>query len=333
MLVRFIRLHALLAVLTLLAVAGCATVGSPAQPDGGNGPGNDQFPVTIEHVFGRTTIESRPTKIITLGVTDADAVLALGTTPIAVTGYTFYPETGLGPWAEELIHGDRPLRLQSDAEPNLEQLAALEPDLIIGVSAGFEQDVYDRLSQIAPTIARPAEHAAYTVPMDAATRLIVTALGRSAEGDRLIEQAEQALSGAAADHPQFKGRTATVMLPFQGKYGAYTPTDARGRVMAQLGFRLPERLGALDDGKSYFIEVSPERLDLVDGDVLILLADQPADRSFTDKDKVLQALPVVRDGRTIIPDTDTRGAMTYNSVLSIPYAVERLVPELQRVLG
>ncbi len=34
-----------------------------------------------------------------------------------------------------------------------------------------------------------------------------------------------------------------------------------------------------------------------------------------------------------MPDLDVRGAMTYNSVLSVPYGVSRLVPELAAALA
>jgi iron complex transport system substrate-binding protein len=325
------RIVGVLAAVFLAAVL--AACGSPPPAPEPAAPAGGPFPVTIEHAFGTTTIERAPERIVALGVTDADAVLALGITPVAVTGYTFYPETGLGPWAQSLVEGPQPVRLASDSTPNIEQLATLEPDLIIGVSAGFDRAVYDRLSALAPTIARPSDTAAYTVPRDRATRVIATALGRADEGEALIRQADDAYARAVAEHPEFHGRTGAVVLPYDGKYGAYFPEDARGRVMAQLGFAVPDELAALDTGEEYFTEVSRERLGILDGDVLVMLADDPTAREFVDEDPILQALPVVEDGRMIVPDTDTRGAMTYNSVLSVPYAIDHLVPALQKALG
>jgi iron complex transport system substrate-binding protein len=271
--------------------------------------------------------------VVTLGVTDADPVLALGTTPLAVTGYSYYPETGLGPWAQELVRGPQPIRLASDSTPDIEQIAVLEPDLIIGVSAGFDQAVYDRLSSLAPTIVRPAGVAAYTVPRDQATTMIATALGRAEEGAALVQQADDAFAEAVAAHPEFQGRTGAVVLPYEGQYGAYFPGDARGQVMAELGFEVPEQLAARDTGERFFAEVSREQLGILDGDVLVMLADAPAMREFVDGDEILQSLPVVAEGRMVVPDTDTRGAMTSNSVASVPYALDRLVPALADALG
>jgi iron complex transport system substrate-binding protein len=317
-----------LLLLTVLAACGAGDPVAPAAPSPAGGP----FPVTIEHAFGATTIEQAPERVVTLGVTDADPVLALGITPLAVTGYSYYPETGLGPWAQELVRGPQPIRLTSDSTPDIEQIAVLEPDLIIGVSAGFDQAVYDRLSSLAPTIARPAGVAAYTVPRGQATTMIATALGRAEQGAALVQQADDAFAEAVAEHPEFRGRTGAVVLPYEGRYGAYFPADARGQVMAELGFEVPEQLAARDTGERFFAEVSREQLGILDGDVLVVLADAPAGRAFVDGDEILQSLTVVAEGRMVVPDTDTRGAMTANSVASVPYALDHLVPALAEAL-
>lgn len=307
-----------------LVLAACSP---PAEPEQAAPATDGAFPVTIEHVFGSTTVPAAPTRIVTLGVTDADAVLALGSSPVGLTGYAFYAEAGgLGPWARPLVQGT-PVLLNA-TEPDIEQIAGLQPDLILGISAGFEQPLYDRLSAIAPTVARPPGTVAYAVPRDVQTRTIAQAMGKQDEAEGLIEDAGAAYAEAVAANPAFAGKTGTVVLPYDGKYGAYTPDDSRGQVMAELGFTLPPAVTALDTGESFFIEVAPEQTGILDGDVLVMLADQPAARTAVDGDPVLRQVPVVAGGRMVIPDVDTRGAMTYNSVLSVPFALDNLVPQL-----
>jgi iron complex transport system substrate-binding protein len=295
-----------------------------------SGPAADAFPVTIEHLWGSTTIDAAPERVVTLGVTDADTVLELGVTPVALTGFAFF-DTGLGPWATPLVEGEMPLLLTG--EPNVEQIATLDPDLILAISAGFDEPIYEQLAAIAPTVVRPAGTAAYQVPRDEATRMIATALGQPGRGEELIAGADAQFTAAAAAHPEFAGRTGVVVLPYDGKYGAYTPRDARGRFMAELGFELPPAIAALDDGSNFFIELSQEQVGLLDADVLVMLADAPDARAFVDGDQVLQQVPVVRDGRMVIPDTDTRGSITYNTPLSVPYAMDHLVPLIADALG
>jgi iron complex transport system substrate-binding protein len=321
-------LRRLLPLLTLVGLLTACSAG-PA-PDPGSGapaPSSDgAFPARIEHVFGSTEIPERPQRVVALGVTDADPVLALGVTPVATASYTFYEQTGgLGPWARGLVQGEPPVVLTG--EPNLEQLAALAPDVIVAVSAGIEQPMYDQLSAIAPVVARPAGTIAFGVPRSDQMRTVATALGEPERGEELIRRADAAFADAAAAHPEFRGRTGATVLPFDGRYGAFTTADARGRFMAGLGFTQPAPIAERDTG-SFYVEVASEQAGLLDGDALVMLADEGAARAQVDDDPVLRQVPVVAQGRMVVPDADTRGAMTYNSVLSAPFALERLVPQL-----
>ena len=60
--------------------------------------------MTLDTEFGATTVEETPERGVVLGPTDADAVLALGVTPVAVQQWLpQFAEYGVGPWAEELV--------------------------------------------------------------------------------------------------------------------------------------------------------------------------------------------------------------------------------------
>nr|WP_226357062.1 ABC transporter substrate-binding protein [Pseudonocardia sp. ICBG601] len=322
--------------IVLLALAGLLTAcasdpGPAAGPSGSDGA----FPVRIDHLYGTTEIPARPERIVTLGVTDIDPVLALGVTPVATTSYPAFRDTdGVGPWGRDLVRGTPPQVLaEPDATPSLERLAALAPDVIIAVTSGIDQATYDRLSAIAPVVARPAGTIAYGVPRSDQTRTVAAALGEPARGEELVRTADAAFAEAVAAHPEFRGAVAPAVLPYDGKYGAFTPADARGQFMSGLGFALPERIAALDDGTSFYVELSSEQAGLLDGDALVVLADEGPARRQVDTDPVLAQVPVVARGDMIIPDADVRAGMTYNSVLSAPYALERLVPQLAGKLG
>lgn len=59
------------------------------------------FPVTIEHKFGSTTLEEKPTHVVSLGYTEQDALFALGIKPVTVR-YFFGDETSaMFPWTEK----------------------------------------------------------------------------------------------------------------------------------------------------------------------------------------------------------------------------------------
>jgi iron complex transport system substrate-binding protein len=94
------------------------------------GPAID-FPVEIVNAFGTTTIPAAPEKVAVIGYTEGDTVLALGTVPVSFFEFAFPGEIG-GPWATELLDGQAPTLLKG--ELNVEQIAALQPDLIIGIN-------------------------------------------------------------------------------------------------------------------------------------------------------------------------------------------------------
>ena len=72
----------------LLTVTGCSTGpagGEEAESAGSStGAAGDAFPVTIEHAFGETTIESEPTRVATVSWVNADVSIALGVVPVGM---------------------------------------------------------------------------------------------------------------------------------------------------------------------------------------------------------------------------------------------------------
>ena len=306
-----------------VAVTACSTADTG---DAATQSADGAFPVVIDHIFGSTAIPEKPTRIVTLGVSDADAVIALGTVPVGNSGYSFY-ETGLGPWTDELV-GDAPLTLLgSESEPNFELIASLAPDLITGLNAGFDEATYARLSDIAPTVARPAGSAAYAVDREVATDTIARAMGESERGAELNAQTTAALEQVRSEHPEFAGRSAAVVLPYDGQFGAFLPGDARGTFVTSLGFEIPDPILAQDDGTNFFVPVSTENISMLDADLVLYLGTGD-DIDVVAENPIFGTLDAARNDAIVPLSTDQRGAITYNSVLSIPFALDSLVPRV-----
>ncbi|MDV8054293.1 MULTISPECIES: iron-siderophore ABC transporter substrate-binding protein [unclassified Rhodococcus (in: high G+C Gram-positive bacteria)] len=330
MTVRWTRmLTAVVAVIALgVALTACSTADTG---DTATQSADGVFPVVIDHIYGSTTIAEKPTRIVTLGVSDADAVIALGTVPVGNAGYTFY-ETGLGPWTYELV-GDAPLTLLgSESEPNFELIASLAPDLITGLNAGFDEATYTRLSDIAPTVARPAGSAAYAVNREVATDTIARAMGERERGEELNAQTTAALEQVRAAHPEFAGKTAAVVLPYDGQFGAYLPGDARGTFVTSLGFEIPEPILAQDDGTNFFVPVSAENISQLDADVVLYLGTGD-DIDVVAENPIFGTLTAARNDAIVPLSIDQRGAITYNSVLSIPFAIDAVVPRVAEAVA
>ncbi|WP_226577859.1 ABC transporter substrate-binding protein [Halobacillus litoralis] len=103
--------------------------------------------VTIEDAMGEKTIEGTPKKVVVLEWTYAEDLQALGMEPAGVAGLDSY-----GDWVDVGIpFSDKVEDVGTRAEPNLEAISRLDPDLIIGVKFRHEA-IADQLEDIAPTV-------------------------------------------------------------------------------------------------------------------------------------------------------------------------------------
>ena len=109
------------------------------------------FPVTIEHRHGTTTIEDEPTRVVTVGLTDQDAALALGVVPVGTSEWFGNQPGAIWPWAEdELGDADVPVIVSAEDGTNFERIASLGPDLILAVYEGMTETEYRTLVRSLP---------------------------------------------------------------------------------------------------------------------------------------------------------------------------------------
>ncbi|WP_425483156.1 ABC transporter substrate-binding protein [Glutamicibacter mishrai] len=106
-----------------------------------------QFPRTITHANGTTTLESKPQRVVVLDTGELDAVISLGITPVGI------PSTeGSSPIPGYLADKVKDAKtIGTIQELNLESIAALKPDLIIGSQLRADK-LYSQLNNIAPTV-------------------------------------------------------------------------------------------------------------------------------------------------------------------------------------
>jgi iron complex transport system substrate-binding protein len=298
------------------------------------------FPVTIEHVYGSAEIPETPERVVTLGLSDQDPVLALGIVPIAVTDWYGDYEYATWPWAQDELGDGQPTVLADGEftgtqEFNYEEIAGLQPDLILGLWAGVTEEQYDTLSEIAPTVVQPDDFVAYGMPWQETTRVTGRALGREERAEELIAEVEAAFAEAREQHPEFAGLSAIVAERDPGTAASWArgPQDPRTRFMTSLGFEHPEDIAELS-GDEDGTEVSDENFDLLDRDVLMWnIGTVPEVRGELEANPIYQQLAVASEGRVLfVDDQVTAGALTWNTVLSIPYAIDELVPQLAEIV-
>ncbi|MGH8903598.1 MAG: iron-siderophore ABC transporter substrate-binding protein [Egibacteraceae bacterium] len=323
-----------------VTVAACGTGGGsssapPADPEPtATADTAAAFPLTMEHKYGSTEIPDVPERVVSVGLTDQDPILALGVAPVGVLDWFGDQPNAVWPWARDELGDADPEIIGVEGELNYELIAGLRPDVIIGVYSGLTEDEYDTLSQIAPTVAQPAEYADYAVPWQEQTRVIARALGRAEKAEQLITEVEGLFERAREAHPQFQGKTALVATPADaGVYGTWGPTEPSGRFLTSLGFQLPPEIVELV-GDGVQADFSREQFELIDADVLIWLLNSPDEREALANDPLYQQLRVASQGRDIFLEYEPFGAaIFFSSPLSLPFLLEELVPQIAAAAG
>jgi iron complex transport system substrate-binding protein len=318
-----------LPLLTLLALLMLISITPLAAQEG------DTFPVTIEHQFGTTTINEPPQRIVSIGYTEQDYLLALGVTPIAVRYWYGDENDAIFPWADEYVTGEEPVILNMGyGTLNYEAILALQPDLISAVTSGITADEYALLSEIAPTIAQSDEYINFGMPWQEVTKTIGAALGKSAEAETIVADVEALFADARAEHPEFEGKTVAVTYSNGGTYGFYTDQDTRGRFFTELGFVVPQEMIDLA-GELFYADVSVERTDLLDQDLIAILNLQfiEGGREALEAEPLFSQLTAVQEGRVLYLEEQTENAIGFSSPLSLAYALNAVIPQLEAIFG
>lgn len=293
------------------------------------------FPVTIEHMFGETEIAEEPQRVVTVGFTDQDAVLAHDVVPVGVREWYDEQPGATFPWAEDALDGELPEIIGDGSSINYEAVAAQRPDLILGMWAGLEEDEYDRLSQIAPTVVQSGDYPLYAQPWQETTRMVGAALGQPERSEELVGEVEDAFAAAREEHPELEGATAA-MAQFGDSSGMYYllhPADPKASFLTNLGLDIPDEIADVIEGENN-TELSFEHLDLVDQDVVVWFAgvEDPELVAELRDNPVYQQLDVAQEGRDLFLE-DGIDALAWSTVLSLPEAIEIVTPQVAEALA
>jgi iron complex transport system substrate-binding protein len=320
--------------LAAVSLLGACQASAPQDAEPSSSGPSAGFPVTVDHKYGSTVVPAEPQRIVTVGYTEQDTVLALGATVVGVTEWYGEQPYATWPWARAALGSAKPTVLSSADGFALEKIAALAPDLIIGTNAGMSKEDHDKLSKIAPTVANSGRYASdWFEPWDTQTAQISAALGQPGKGAELVTQLKARFAEAAAAHPQFAGTKAIFLQApyYEGKAIAYQnglSTD----FLTDLGFVVPAEIDqyATDEGQAY---IPVEKLDVLDAaDVLIWATESPKAQAELAANKLFGRLEAVRANRSLYTGGELAGAIYFATVLSLPYVLDRLVPQLAKAL-
>lgn len=305
-----------------LLLAGCSS------PDEDNAGDTGFEPITIEHQYGSTTIDTEPEVVVTASSNWSDTLVALDV-PIKAEYVTegYAGENNKFEWTPE--HESEVIPYFGAASIDVPRLAALEPDIILAGYLGSE-DEYKRLSQVAPVIPVMEKDAV----MDSWQDVAVTSgkiFGKQDQAQSLVDDVEKQLTDFKSAHPNADGKTFSFgQLTAEGQIGLIADdNDPTTKLLASMGFVLDPKVKEVAQGQTRVL-VSAERTDLLNSDLLVLwpLGGDPA---------AFDALPgwanrtAVQSGATLFVDNNNAAALSTPSVLSVPYAIDLVTPAAEKI--
>jgi iron complex transport system substrate-binding protein len=322
--------------------AGAALAACTADDDhigaGGDGP---KYPSVVTHQFGNAWIRKQPERVVSLGLGDADVLLALGVKPVGILDWLKVWPQGVGPWAQPRLGGAQP-ELLTGPNINVDAVATIAPDLVTFARSDNLRATWQRLDKVAPTISgplkvppptisgRPATQPFETSWKDQAT-IIAAAVGRLAHGEKLVADTEAAVAAVKSANPGFAGKTVCVAAALAGRYLAYIRLDDRVQFMEAIGFTNSPKMERIEPA-SPFAAISRSSAAWLDADLTVVFGIGAGAKLRNDP--ILNSIPSARSGRLLfIDDADLVHSFATNTVLSIPYALQRFVPLARKALG
>lgn len=253
----------------VFCLAACqAPAASPTPAAASTADASDEFPLTVEHAMGTTVIPAKPLRVVALDPSYVDAALLLGA---QLVGYTEYRQNPDDPFAEYL--GDvsdlteDAVNVGTIAEPDLEKILALEPDLIISAKVR-QEGLYPQLEKIAPTIF--SESTGPTWKQNIV--FLGEALGKKQQAEEAVAAYEARAAAVGKEILAAQPDLTYSLVRFAGEDTArlYSSGSFIGAIMSDMGIPRPE--DGPDTTESIFVPISAEQILSVDAGLVMVSA-------------------------------------------------------------
>jgi iron complex transport system substrate-binding protein len=302
--------------------SGATTGSTTGTPDE---PAVVGYPVTIEHAMGSTTVEARPERIVTLNVQWTDALVAMGEQPAAYVLSESTGETDPYPWQAGLL--DDATRIDTAGTVPFEQIAALEPDLILVTFLATEESDFATLQEIAPTIGLLGD--LQVDPWPAHVETLGTVLGEPERAEQVIAEVEGRIDEVAGELPGLSGATYTLAnyVPGDGIYVIADPDDGASELFYRLGMEIDPEILALDEQAIGRVQISFEEIALLDADLVGMLLNGTDPASIIGLDD----LSATQNDTLISFELADIVGLNTPTPISIPYLIDLMLPTLETV--
>ncbi len=281
-----------------VAVLALALTGCGSDADKNSGPdakpsGTQRMTHAVTHAMGTTEVPDDPQRVVVIDSPHLDALVALDVKPVGIT--VSAAGEGAPPYLADELEGVPSVGLT--VEPGIDDIAALDPDLIIGAKVRHEA-IYDELSAIAPTV----------FSVDSGTNwreqaeITAEAVNRSDEMEGLLTRLDERIRSVGKEIGA-EGMSASMVRFRPDNFRLYGPDTFSGSILSGLGYDLGER----DWNEYSMLELSPENFQQIDGDIVFYTnpGGDPTATTMAPVTKLWGDQPGVKAGRTLEFDDET----------------------------
>ncbi|MFC7063759.1 ABC transporter substrate-binding protein [Halobacillus seohaensis] len=248
----------------VVVLSACGTVGEDNASDGNSSEDSestDEDTRVIEHEMGETEISGQPENVVALEFSFVDNLASLGVSPVGIADDDD-EERIIEPIREKI--GDY-TSVGTRKQPSLEVISSLQPDLIIA-DMKRHKDIYDQLSEIAPTIILPSLAADYDGIIDS-FETVSLALGMEDEGQDVLADHEEKMEELRASVPEDENRTVLPAVVADSGYFAHNMESYTGSLLESIGLE-----NAIQDGDDRYNKINLEQVVEFNPDVMFHMA-------------------------------------------------------------
>jgi iron complex transport system substrate-binding protein len=251
-----------------------------------------EFPRTVRHAMGETTIAAPPQRIVTLDPSELDAAVQLGFAPVGTAEYGSY---NLPDYVLQAVEGIEVVG--TTAQPDLEAIIGLQPDLILS-SKLRHGELYDTLAGLAPTVFAEGPGVSFKQNF----RLYAQTTGAEQAAAEVVGRYEERVRALNASLPAPRPSISIVQMRPDG-IRFYQTANFLGVVLRDLGF--PRGDGQNVD--AFAADLSQEQLGAnADGEMILLAVVDGAENDFAGgilDGPLWQQLPAVQAGKVLEVDS------------------------------
>ncbi|TDL78901.1 siderophore ABC transporter substrate-binding protein [Peribacillus frigoritolerans] len=215
--------------------------------------------LTIKHQLGETKVPKNPEKVVVFDFGTLDSMDKLGVEAAGV------PQENVPSYLSK-YEDAKYENIGGLKEPDFEKINEMEPDLII--ISGRQQDSYEEMSKIAPTIFMGVDTTKYMESFKENVTTLGEIFGKEEEAEKEFANVEESIK-ALKEKASAGNEKALIVLANDGKVSAYGAGSRFGILHDEFGFApADEKIEVSTHGQSisfeYIVEKDPDYLFVID---------------------------------------------------------------------